>query len=290
MFGVWMADHLYVEQDTMWRHPAVSLNCIHLKEAVDLRMLKKTVTFVDTRALVDAYNKSKPYIGRLKTKLHTDNTSVVVDSMVAWCKKLFARSDSKSKDLYNAYRDVVIGNYSLYFVSVYNAYAKQYGVDANDLVHLPYVHFDTLVSNYKPDCGVSFNSYMVSCLHGYIKRFIGESGLVYVNPAKKTSVSYVGIAKTGCDGEEIEFLPSIEPLDADTHGKLQFASKIIESFPRDVRDMYGYLVSTESPKLATDIYADAHHCSKDAAVLVLTRLRRKIKKEWKTRCSIEGVV
>ena len=160
---------------------------------------------------------------------------------------------------------------------------KQYSLDANDLVHLPYVHFGTLVSNFNPEGGASFNSYMVLCLHGYIKKFISEDALVYVNPAKKVTLSYVETTKTGKDGEVIEYLHSIEPFDADSQGKLQFASKMYETLTPEMQDMYGYLVTTESPKHATDIYAEAHNCSKERAVLLLTRMRRKIRLEWSAK-------
>jgi hypothetical protein len=121
---------------------------------------------------------------------------------------------------------------------------------------------------------------MVLCLHGYIKKFISEDALVYVNPSKKTTVSYVETTKIGKDGDEIEFLHSIEPFDADSQGKLQFASKMYEKLAPEMQDMYGYLVTTESPKQATDIFAETHSCSKERAVQLLSRMRRKIRLEW----------
>ena len=238
-------------------------------------MIKKEVVYVDKKVLSDSYNKSQTYISVLITKMNVENTGDLINSIVGLCKKLLSSEDPNSRRLYNTYRDIVIGNYSLYLIRLYNNYAKQYSLDANDLVHLPYVHFGTLVSNFNPDGGASFNSYMVLCLHGYIKKFISEDALVYVNPSKKVTLSYVETTKTGKDGEVIEYLHSIEPFDADSQGKLQFASKMYETLTPEMQDMYGYLVTTESPKHATDIYAEAHNCSKERAILLLTRMRRK---------------
>ena len=243
-------------------------------------MIKKEVVYVDKKVLSDSYKKSQSYISVLKTKMDMENTGALINSIVGRCKTLLASNDPSSKRLYNTYRDIVIGNYSIYLIRLYNNYAKQYSLDANDLVHLPYVHFSTLVTNFNPDGGASFNSYMVLCLHGYIKKFISEDALVYVNPSKKTTVSYVETTKIGKDGDEIEYLHSIEPFDADAQGKLQFASKMYENLAPEMQDMYSYLVTTESPKQATDIYAEAHNCSKERAVLLLTRMRRKIRLEW----------
>lgn len=148
--------------------------------------------------------------------MNVDNTGDLINSIVGLCKKLLSSEDPNSRRLFNTYRDIVIGNYSLYLIRLYNNYAKQYSLDANDLVHLPYVHFGTLVSNFNPEGGASFNSYMVLCLHGYIKKFISEDALVYVNPSKKVTLSYVETTKTGKDGEVIEYLHSIEPFDADS--------------------------------------------------------------------------
>ena len=181
-------------------------------------MIKKEVVYVDKKVLSDSYKKSQTYICALKTKLDMKNTGAIINSIVGMCKRLLANNDTKSKLLYNTYRDIVIGNYSLYLIRLYNNYAKQYSLDANDLVHIPYVHFSTLVANFNPDGGASFNSYMVLCLHGYIKKFISEDVLVYVNPSKKTAVSYVETTKIGKDGDEIEYLHSIEPFDADAQG------------------------------------------------------------------------
>jgi DNA-directed RNA polymerase specialized sigma subunit len=209
-----------------------------------------------------------------------ENTGALINSIVGRCKILLASNDPNSRRMYNTYRVIVIGNYSLYLIRLYNNYAKQYSLDANDLVHIPYVHFGTLVKNFNPDGGASFNSYMVLCLHGYIKKFISEDALVYVNPSKKTTVSYVETTKIGKDGDEIEFLHSIEPFDADSQGKLQFASKMYEKLAPEMQDMYGYLVTTESPKQATDIFAETHSCSNERAVQLLSRMRRKIRLEW----------
>lgn len=246
-------------------------------------MIKKEVVYVDKKVLSDSYHKSQTYISVLKTKMNVDNTGDLINSIVGRCKKLLSSDDPNSRRLYNTYRDIVIGNYSLYLIRLYNNYAKQYSLDANDLVHLPYVHFGTLVSNFNPEGGASFNSYMVLCLHGYIKKFISEDALVYVNPSKKVTLSYVETTKTGKDGEVIEYLHSIEPFDADSQGKLQFASKMYETLTPEMQDMYGYLVTTESPKHATDIYAEAHNCSKERAILLLTRMRRKIRLEWSAK-------
>ena len=252
-------------------------------------MIKKEVVYVDKKVLSDSYKKSQTYLSVLKTKMNMENTGELINAIVGFCKKLLNSGDSNRKRLYNTYRDIVIGNYSLYLIRLYNNYAKQYSIDANDLVHIPYVHFGTLVDNFNPDGGASFNSYMVLCLHGYIKKFISEDALVYVNPSKKTTVSYVETTKTGKDGEMIEYLYSIEPFDADSQGKLQFASKMYESLSPEMQDMYGYLVATESPKLATDIYAEAHNCSKESAVLLLTRMRRKIRLDWSSTLTTGGI-
>lgn len=243
-------------------------------------MIKNEVVYVDKKVLSDSYKKSQLYISVLKRKMNMETTGALINSIVGMCKTLLDRNDPNSKRLYNTYRDIVIGNYSLYLIRLYNNYAKQYSLDANDFVHIPYVHFNTLVANFNPDGGASFNSYMVLCLHGYIKKFISADSLVYVNPSKKTNVSYVETTTIGKDGDEIEYLHSIEPFDADAQGKLQFASKMYETLEPEMQDMYDYLVTTESPKQATDIYADAHNCSKERAVLLLSRMRRKIRLEW----------
>jgi hypothetical protein len=246
-------------------------------------MIKKEVVYVDKQVLSNSYDKSQAYIRALKTRLHMERTGDIINSIVGMCKKLVNKTDINSRRLYNTYRDVVIGNYSLYLIRLYNNYARQYVINANDLVHIPYVHFGSLVSNFNDKGGASFNSYMVLCLHGYIKKFISEDELVYVNPSKKTTISYVETTKAGKNGELIEYLHSVDPFDADSQGKLQFASKMLDSLAPDMQDMYGYLVTTESPKLATDIYAEAHNCSKEKAVLLLTRMRRKIRKEWSAK-------
>lgn len=246
-------------------------------------MIKKEVVYVDKKVLSESYYKSQNYIKALKTKLNMGNTGDIINAIVGMCKKLLLNGDMNSRRLYNTYRDIVIGNYSLYLIRVYNNYAKQYSLDANDLVHLPYVHFGTLVKNFNPEGGASFNSYMVLCLHGYIKKFISEDALVYVNPSKKTTLTYVDTTKQGKDGEDIEYLRSIDPFDADSQGKLQFASKLLDTLGPDMQEMYGYLVTTESPKLATDVYAESHNCSKEKAVLLLTRMRRKIRMEWSAK-------
>lgn len=246
-------------------------------------MIKKEVVYVDKKVLSDSYKKAQSCISVLKTKMDMENTVALINSIVGRCKTLLTSNDPNSKHLYNTYRDIVIGNYSLYLIRLYNNYAKQYSLDANDLVHIPYVHFGTLVANFNPDGGASFNSYMVLCLHGYIKKFISEDALVYVNPSKKTTISYVETTKIGKDGNEIEYLHSIEPFDADSQGKLQFASKMYETLAPEMQDMYGYLVTTESPKQATDIYAEANNCSKEQAVLLLSRMRRKIRLEWSAK-------
>lgn len=246
-------------------------------------MIKKEVVYVDKKVLSDSYKTSQTYISALKSKLQMENTGALINAIVGMCKKLLASDDMVSRRKYNTYRDIVIGNYSLYLIRLYNNYAKQYSLDANELVHLPYVHFGTLVKNFNPEGGASFNSYMVLCLHGYIKKYISEDALVYVNPSKKTTVTYVETTKQGKDGEEIEYLRSIDPYDADSQGKLQFASKLLDTLGPEMQEMYGYLVTTESPKLATDVYAESHNCSKEKAVLLLTRMRRKIRLEWSAK-------
>ena len=243
-------------------------------------MIKKEVVYVDKKVLSESYDKSQTYLSALKTKLNMENTGDIINAIVRMCKKLLSDDTATNRRLYNTYRDIVIGNYSLYLIRLYNNYAKQYLLNANDLVHLPYVYFRTLVNNFNPECGVSFNSYMVLCLHGYIKKFISDEALVHVNPAKKVTLTYVGTTMQGKDGDEIEYLRSIDPFDADSQGKLQFASKFLDSLSPEMQELYGYLVAMESSKEATEVYAECHHCSKEKVSFLLNRMRRKIRMAW----------
>lgn len=246
-------------------------------------MIKKEVVYVDKKVLSDSYKKSQTYISALKTKLNMVSTGNIINSIIGRCKTLLNSEDPNDKKMYRLYRDIVIGNYSLYLINLYNNYAKQYLLDANELVHIPYVNFSTLVRNFNPDGGASFNSYMVLCLHGYIKKFISDDALVHVNPSKKVTITYTEVTKQGDDGDLIEYLTSNEPFNADSQGKLQFASRMCEDFDPQMQDMYGYLVTTESPKQATEIYAEAHRCSKSKANLMLYRMRRKIRMGWEAK-------
>lgn len=251
-------------------------------------MIYKSPDYVNKKVLVDAYEKSKRIIAGLR-KVMAFPDGDAIEFMVLKCKGLSSNDSPGELRLLGLYRDAIIGNYSLFLIRLYNAYAKKYSINANDLTHLPYINFTSLIRNYCPGSGSKFNSYMILCLNGYIKKYIHDDCLVKITPSHHISATYSELTISEDDGDIVEYLSSPEPFDADIMGKIQISDRVAGTLSNDERDMYNYILTTDSIRSAMEVYSEQRGCCKDSAILVLTRMRRKMKSAWKAFSSGEKI-
>lgn len=222
-------------------------------------MVKSEITRVNSDVLMSAYKKAMNQINRYSNITGVTNVHDVICDMVYTCKELRHKTDAQSKRLYVCYRDIVIGSYSLFLIKMYNQYAVAYKMDGNDLIHIPYEYFDTMVKNYDKTLGATFQSFMILSIHGYIKKYLNLDNLVRVPPnVKDFSVSYTELIKTDSDGGYIEYLSTPEEYEYDVDGKLEFAMSAIKSMPKTLQDLYNCIIVSENSKDANELYRELY--------------------------------
>lgn len=242
-------------------------------------MVKNEFIMVDNATLSSIYTSSKSKIADISAKYGVPN-SEVINILVRECQSLIGESDYESVAKYSKCRDIIIGNYSLFLIKVYNHFAKKYCIDGNDLMHIPYSNFDNIVKNYDFNNGTGFYSFMMMSLQGYIHKYLNDNKLIRVNPALKFTPKYVGLTKTGADGDDIEYLFIPEDYDPDVNGKLDFMLKISKDLPHDLQELYKYMLQCDYPPDAYKLYAEIHSCKYAKVKSMAEKIRRIATKKW----------
>lgn len=246
----------------------------------------KQFTAVDSAILVELCNNSQKKMLALVESCHESSIDSLICDMVYKCKECLKYDNESNRKIFSLYRDLIIGNYSILLIKIYNYYAKKHSLDANDLIHVPYTEFPRIVKNYEKGSGVTFNSFMILSLHGYIRKYIQEDMLIYVNPNKrrkeKINPVYVGLTKTNDNGDELEYLHDELPYDFDSDGKLQYVEKYIKELSPDEQEMYFLLKTFDKSTDAYKTFAEIHGIKEYKAKNLLHSLCRRLKDNWPT--------